>query len=178
VIGETGALSEPGVSAVIMLGDRKWLRGIVWQEIDENLILRHITSKKQKPVEIDLKLAPMVLEELQILIGAEPLIVVDETTKKVTVNRHLLPASGPLIINDVTGLPWSPNEYRRKWRLVATKAAGCRRRCGTWIRRSGAISEGIQAGARSSSSATPPPTATFRRLPTMTAPRPRPPPRS
>jgi hypothetical protein len=40
-------LSEPGISEVIVRG-QKWLRGIVWQEIDENLILRHVTSKKQK----------------------------------------------------------------------------------------------------------------------------------
>lgn len=145
-IGETVPLDEPGVSAVIVAG-RKWLRGITWQEIDEKLILRHITSKKQKLVEIDLKLAPMVLEELQILIGAEPLIHVDEITKKVTVNRALLPASGPVIINDVTGLPWSPNEYRRKWRLVATKA-GVPKNVWSMDSRSGAISEGFLAGAR------------------------------
>jgi hypothetical protein len=88
----------------------------------------------------------MVLEELQILVGAEPLVHVDETTKKVTVNRALLPASGPIIINDVTGLPWSPNEYRRKWRLVAT-AAGVPKNVWNMDSRSGAISEAIQAGA-------------------------------
>jgi hypothetical protein len=146
VIGETVPLSEPGVSAVIV-GDKKWLRGIVYQEIDENLILKHVTSKKQKLVEVDLKLAPMVLEELQILIGAEPLIHVDEITKKVTVNRSLLPASGPIIINDVTGLPWSANEYRRKWRLVATKA-GVPKNVWSMDSRSGAISEGFLSGAR------------------------------
>jgi hypothetical protein len=48
---------------------QKWLRGIVWQEIDENLILRHVTSKKQKMTEVDLKLAPMVMEELQLMAG-------------------------------------------------------------------------------------------------------------
>lgn len=144
-IGEVVPISEPGVSAVIV-GDKKWLRGIVWQSIDENLILRHITSKKQKLVEIDLKLAPMVLEELQILVGSEPLVHVDETTKKVTVNRSLLPVSGAIAINDVTGLPWSPNEYRRKWRLVATKA-GVPKNVWSMDSRSGAISEAIQAGA-------------------------------
>jgi hypothetical protein len=145
VVGELVPLSEPGVSAVLMLG-QKWLRGITWQEIDENLILRHITSKKQKPVVIDLKLAAMVLEEFQIMIGDEPLIVVDDVTKKVTVNRHLLPASGPLVINDVTGLPWTANEYRRKWRLVAN-AAGVPKEVQNMDSRSGAISEAIQAGA-------------------------------
>ncbi|MCK1521241.1 MULTISPECIES: hypothetical protein [unclassified Bradyrhizobium] len=33
-----------------------------------------------------------------------------------------LPTSGPIIINDVTGLPWSTTEFRRKWRLVAKEA--------------------------------------------------------
>ena len=120
VIGEIIPLSEPGVSDVIFR-NHKWLRGIVWQEIDQNLILKHATSKNEK-TEVDLKLAPLVLAELQFLAGEEPLIVVNETTEKATVNRHLLPASGPIIICDTTGLPWSTAEFRRKWRLVATKA--------------------------------------------------------
>lgn len=145
VIGEYVPISEPGVSAVIV-GAKKWLRGIVWQEIDENLILSHVTSKKQKKLVVDLKLAPLVMTELQWLVGEEPLIVVDEITKKVAVNRHLLPANGPVAICDTSGLPWSGNEYRRKWRLVA-------RFCGipddVWNMdsRSGAISEGIASGA-------------------------------
>lgn len=145
VLGETVPLSEPGLSDIIVAG-RKWLRGIVWQEIDESLILRHVTSKKQKLVQIDLKLAPMVLAELQILVGSEPLVHVDETTKKMTVNRALLPPSGPVVLNDVTGMPWSPNEYRRKWRLVATKA-GVPKNVWSMDSRSGAISEAIEAGA-------------------------------
>lgn len=155
VVGELVPLSEPGLSDIIIpeanrrsgiVQNRKWLRGIVWQEIDDRLILKHVTSKKQKLVEIDLKLAAMVLEELQVLIGEEPLIVVDEVTKKVTVNRHLLPASGPVLINDVSGLPWTSNEYRRKWRKVAD-ACGLPKNVWNMDSRSGAISEAIQAGA-------------------------------
>lgn len=144
VIGEWVPLSEPGVSSVIS-GNRKWLRGIDWREVDDNLILRHITSKKQKETEVDLKLAPMVLEELGELIGGEPLIVVDNVTKKVTVNRHLLPASGPIIICDTNGLPWTDNEWRRKWRKVAT-AAGIPKNVWNMDSRSGAISEAVDAG--------------------------------
>jgi hypothetical protein len=33
-----------------------------------------------------------------------------------------LPDSGPLIICDTNGIPWSTPEFRRKWRLVAKKA--------------------------------------------------------
>lgn len=144
VIGEWVPLSEPGMSAVITK-DLKWLRGVVWQEIDENLILKHITSKKQKLTEIDLKLAPLVLAELQSMVGEDPLIVVDEITKRVTVNRHLLPASGPIMICDTNGLPWTGNEYRRKWRLVA-RVAGVPDNVWNMDSRSGAISEAIQAG--------------------------------
>lgn len=145
VIGELVPISEPGVSAVLVRG-LKWLRGIVWTEIDENLILRHITSKKQKMTEVDLKLAPMVMEELQRLAGDEPLLVVNEITKKVTVNRHLLPATGPVVYCETTSLPWTGNEYRRKWRLVARKA-GIPDNVWNMDSRSGAISEGIAAGA-------------------------------
>lgn len=144
VIGEYVPISEPGVSAIIHR-DRKWLRGIVWQEIDENLILRHVTSKKQKLAVIDLKLAPMVMEELQRLVE-EPLVMVDEVTKRVTVNRHLLPASGPIAKCETNGLPWFATEFRRKWRKIARKA-GVPDDVWSMDSRSGAISEAIQAGA-------------------------------
>lgn len=145
ILGEVVPLAEPGISDVIM-GKQKWLRGIRWEEIDDNLILKHITSKKQKLTEVDLKLAPMVLEELQIYAGDERLVLVDEVTKKVTVRRDLLPASGPIILNELTMMPWSANEYRRKWRKIA-------RHCEvpdevfSMDSRSGAISEAIAAGA-------------------------------
>jgi hypothetical protein len=133
VIGEWVPISEPGVSAAIW-GEQKWLRGITWQEIDANLILKHVTSKKQKEVVIDLKLAPMVMEELALMVGAS------------SVTRDNLPAAGPIITNELNGLPWSHNEYRRKWRLVAN-AVGIPKNIKNMDSRSGAISEGIMAGA-------------------------------
>lgn len=144
VIGEWVPLSEPGVSAVIS-GDKKWLRGIDWSEVDENLILKHVTSKKQKETVIDLKLAPMVLEELAELLDGKPLIVVDDASKKVIVNRHLLPASGPIVICDTNGQPWTDTEWRRKWRKVAT-ACGIPKNVWNMDSRSGAISEAVDAG--------------------------------
>jgi len=145
VIGEMVPLSEPGVSAIIRDG-RKWLRGIVWQEIDEDLILRHVTSKKQKLMQADLKFAPLVMRELQRIAGEQPLVVTDEATKKVTVNRHLLPAAGPVVKNELNAMPWSANEWRRKWRLVATRA-GVPKNIQNMDSRSGAISEAVDAGA-------------------------------
>ncbi|MGX9424874.1 MULTISPECIES: site-specific integrase [Bradyrhizobium] len=119
--------------------------GIVWQEIDHNLILRHVTSKKGKETEVDLKLAPMVLEEFGEMIGGQPLVVVDQVTKKVSVNRHLLPASGPVIVCDTSGLPWTDCEWRRKWRKVA-RTCGIPDNVWNMDSRSGAISEAIDAG--------------------------------
>jgi hypothetical protein len=78
----------------------------------------------------------MVIEELAFMVGVSPS----------DLTRDMLPASGPIVICDTNGLPWSHNEYRRKWRKVA-------RHCGipddVWNMdsRSGAISEADLAGA-------------------------------
>jgi hypothetical protein len=135
VIGEWVPLREPGVSAVFWKG-QKWLRGIVWQEIDDHLVLKHVTSKKQKEVVIDLKLAPMVLEELALMAKTTPAML----------TRDMLPATGPIITNEINAMPWSSNEYRRKWRKVAD-LVGIPKSIKNMDSRSGAISEGIMAGA-------------------------------
>jgi len=102
VIGEWVPLGEPGESDVVH-GDRKWLRGLRWSDIDDKMILRHRVGAGRRPIEVDLRTAPMVLEELE----------------EFSVSR---PTSGPVIICDTNGLPWSTAEFRRKWRLVAKKA--------------------------------------------------------
>lgn len=106
VIGEWVPASEPGISDIFK-GSEKWVRGIRWSNIDENLILRHTiySGRRHEPKEvvINLKDAPMVMEELALL--GEP-----------------LPRTGPMVICDTNGLPWSGNEYRRKWRIVANEA--------------------------------------------------------
>lgn len=108
VVGEWVPIAEPGVSSVTWHGE-KWLRGITWQEIDERLILTHITSKKQKQIQINLRMAPMVMDELAIMFRTTP----------AALTREMLPTSGPIIVNEINALPWSDNEYRRKWRIVA-----------------------------------------------------------
>jgi hypothetical protein len=97
VIGEWVPLSEPGASDVIHKG-LKWVRGLRWNTIDENLILR------LGRVEFDLKLAPMVLEELTTW-GERP-----------TDGR-------PIIVREVDGFPYASHEFRRQWRQIA-RAAG------------------------------------------------------
>ena len=125
VIGEWVPSSEPGLSEVVD-GGHKWLRGIRWSEIDENLILRHTTSKRQKDVEVDLKLAPMVMEELNLL-GDRP-------------------KSGPIVVYEKSGRPYQAVQFRKEWRLVAT-AAGVPENVFNMDSRAGAISEATDAGA-------------------------------
>lgn len=131
VIGEMVPISEPGVSDVMWNG-KKWLRGIRWEEIDANLILRHTTSKRQKEIEIDLKLAPMVMEELQLTYGAT--------------DRAILPAHGPIIINEMTLRPWRNITFRQQWRKFAD-IVGVPRTVKNMDTRAGAISEATDAGA-------------------------------
>lgn len=143
-IGEMVPLSEPGASDVIVDNKLKWLHGLRWSEIDDELFLRHTTSKKGKDIEVDLKLAPMVMEELLLL--APGLIVVNETTKQATVNRQLLPGSGPIVVCELTGTPWLAAEFRRKWRIIAD-TKGIPKEVKNMDSRSGAISEAEEAGA-------------------------------
>jgi len=139
VIGEWVPVNEPGVSDVIQTKKfkgkkttKKWISGLRWEKIDENLILRHVTSKRSKKVEIDLKLGPMVMEEFQSMFGST--------------DRAAMPASGPVILCEVNAWPYYNTEFRRKWRKVAT-AAGIPTTIKNMDTRSGAITEAAAAGA-------------------------------
>jgi hypothetical protein len=60
VIGEWVPIEEDG-EALLVDGELKWTRGLLWERDRRNLILRHQTSKTGKPAVFDLKLAPMVM---------------------------------------------------------------------------------------------------------------------
>lgn len=124
-IGEWVPIAEPGVSDLTYRG-KKWLHGLRWQEIDENMILRHVTSKRGKIIEVDLKLAPMVMEELE-------LYPYRDTT-------------GPIIICESSGMPYITSEFRRKWRIVA-EGAGIPKEVRNMDSRAGGITEASDAGA-------------------------------
>ncbi len=61
VLGEWVPIAEPGVSDVVNSMGSKWLRGLRWESIDENMTIRHVTSKRGKPIERSLRNAPMVM---------------------------------------------------------------------------------------------------------------------
>lgn len=126
VIGEWVPQNEKGASDVLA-GGQKWLRGIRWSEIDQNLILRHTTSKRGKDIEVNLRLAPMVIEEFDRL-------------------GFPLPTSGPVIISEASGICWTNYEFRRIWRKVAV-AAGIPASVYNMDSRAGGISEATDAGA-------------------------------
>lgn len=128
VIGEWVPQSEPGPLTDIFEGNDKWMRGLRWEEIDDDLILRHMTSKRQKEHEVDLKLAPMVLEELRLQFP------------------NGLPETGPVIISEKHGVPWRTSEFRRQWREIADKA-GVPKGVYNMDSRAGAITEASEAGA-------------------------------
>lgn len=127
VIGEWIPISEPGLSAVTS-GNEKWLRGLDWKEIDANWICKHVTSKRQKEIVVNLRLAGMAVEEFK------------------RSDRSAFPASGPIIIDEKTQLPYYAHDFRRAWREVA-EAAGIPRSIRNMDTRAGAISEATDAGA-------------------------------
>lgn len=126
VLGEWVPIAEPGMSDVVNKVGAKWLRGLRWEEIDDNLILRHITSKRGKPIERSLRSAPMVMEELG--------------------RFKELPKSGPVICYEKSGQPWSVSYFRHVWREIATEA-GVPKNIRNQDSRAGAITEATDAGA-------------------------------
>jgi hypothetical protein len=101
VLGELVPLNDPEPSDVI-LGEEKWVRGIRWNQIDSNLILRHTRSLDSKEVEIDLKKHPLVMAELN---------------KMMPLPRN----SDPVIIDEDTRKPYLAWKFRRLWRTFATR---------------------------------------------------------
>jgi hypothetical protein len=105
VIGEWVPIGEPGPSDIVR-DNEKWVRGLLWSDLDDNMVLRRVLTSgrrdQQKPVKYSLKRSQMTMEEIN----------------RVSVERR----NGPMIICEFSGLPWSANEYRRKWRIVADKA--------------------------------------------------------
>lgn len=101
VIGEWVPNSEPGMSEVTD-GTNKWINGIRWNGIDDNLTLYHHPSAGGDFIEIDLSMCPMVMEEIKRL-GSRP-------------------KSGPIIVKDDTKQPYAENTFRYLWRKAADAA--------------------------------------------------------
>jgi hypothetical protein len=136
VLGEWIPNSEPGVSEVLD-GNMKWLKGLRWEEIDADLVAHHVTSKRKKLSEPDLKLAPLVMAELERMYINVP---------QCTLTRDMLPARGPVILDLRRGIPYYADDFREQWRKLAT-ACGVPLNVQNRDARAGAISEAIAMGA-------------------------------
>jgi integrase len=124
VIGEwePAPLAEGG----ILYKGRRWVNGLLWTDIDANLILRKMHTKTEITVEHNLKLHPMILEEIA----------------KVPPERRV----GPIILSERTGEPYKNCHFSQTWRKVAN-AAGIPPEVWNMDARAGGISEGYDAGA-------------------------------
>ena len=127
VIGAWVPISERAPSDLVH-GAWKWIKGIRWEEVDADMVLSHITSKKKKLVTVDLTTLPLVMLCLQ------------------STDRSSHPATGPIIVCEKTSLPWIDRHYRYAWRQIA-------RECGVpddvqnRDSRAGGITEALAAGA-------------------------------
>lgn len=86
IIGEWVPLSEKGGDPNVTYGDQKWRRGLRWEEIDADWVVRHPTITAEGEIVEDLKNYPMVKAEL---------------------DRIARRPSGPVIINEHAGIPWT-----------------------------------------------------------------------
>lgn len=125
VIGEWLPVEEEG-EGYLVDGEESWSRGILWEEIDDDLVLRHRTSKTGKIAVFDLKLAPLVLAELEHF-------------------KHR-PERGPIIVAPATGQPYRAYAFRRAWREIA-RWAGVPDDVFNMDSRAGGISEAFDAEA-------------------------------
>ncbi|MHC2623516.1 hypothetical protein ACVIW2_005548 [Bradyrhizobium huanghuaihaiense] len=105
IIGRWVPLSEPGPDD-IKNESQKWVDGLLWSDIDDNFFLRKKVQTGRNGeitlIERNLKRLSMVMEEIN---SVPP-----------------WKRSGPMIICEYSGKPWSANEFRRKWRIVADAA--------------------------------------------------------
>jgi hypothetical protein len=97
-IGEWVPLTDAPPSDIIR-GSEKWVRGLRWNEISDDLVLRHVPSWGGETREFRLTECPMVRDELRRL-GTRP-------------------KGGPVIVNERTKQPYSENGFRYAWRRIA-----------------------------------------------------------
>ncbi len=110
VIGAWVPLEEQTKPSDITANSTKWVRGIRWNEIEDDMVLRHKSEGWQDNIEFDLRNAPMVLDELK----RQYDFTIDRSP------RNQLPRSGPIIKSEYDGLPWEATEFRRWWRICAS----------------------------------------------------------
>lgn len=126
VIGEWEPVPTGGIEGGIMLGGRRWVRGLTWAGISDAFVVMKVTTKTGSEVAHDLSLCPLVMD----LLG------------RIADNRRI----GPLIIDETAGRPYAEHAYAREWRSIA-RVAGIPDAVWNMDARAGGISEADDAGA-------------------------------
>ncbi|MTW16107.1 integrase [Rhodoplanes serenus] len=126
VIGEWEPIPEGEAPTGIVLGGRRWVRGLTWADITADQTVSKETTKTGAVVGHDLRLCPLVLDLLD----------------QVPAERRV----GPLIIDETAGRPYAEHAYAREWRVIA-RTAGIPDAVWNMDARSGGISEADDAGA-------------------------------
>ena len=118
----------PGAAGVggIVFKDRRWANGLVWSDIDSDFILRKETIKRGVPVEHDLRICPLVLQEIE-LIPPEKRI-------------------GPMVISETTGEPYKRGKFSETFARVR-KTTDVPSTIWNMDSRAGAISEAYDGGS-------------------------------
>lgn len=114
-----------GENASLTLNGRRW-SGIAWSDIGEDCVLRWTSPKRDRYVEIDLAVYPMIAAAL----AAAPK------------ERRV----GPVIVDERSGLPYAEGAYGRRWRGFAD-TAGLPPEIWNRDLRAGGVTEGREAGA-------------------------------
>lgn len=125
VIGEWEPIVGEAASGGIVLNKRRWVNGLTWADLNDQLEIYKEMSKTGATAAHDLKLCPIIMSLLQ-----------------------LMPANrvGPLIIDEYAGRPYATDGYQREWRAIA-KLAGIPAHIWNMDARAGGISEADDAGA-------------------------------
>lgn len=128
VIGEWTPVPDGAAvkAGEFVLNGRRWGRGLTWEDLSRDLVIRKATTKTGAFAAHDLKLCPLVLDLLE----------------RVPPDQRF----GPLIIDEAQSRPYAESSYGREWRIVA-RAAGIPNHVWNMDARAGAITEAEDAGA-------------------------------
>jgi hypothetical protein len=124
-IGEWLPGAGDGDGGIVVRGHR-WANGLLWSDIGPDLILRKKHVKTGFDGSYDLRLAPNVLAEIDLI----PL------------ERRV----GPMVVSEATGQPYKWTKYPENFRRVAS-AAGIPSNVWSMDARAGAVTEAYSAGA-------------------------------
>jgi hypothetical protein len=128
VIGEYGCRRRNPANALETWKGQKWLRGLIWSEIDRR---PHPASRHVQATEDD-RNRPEARAD-------------GHGRTEATTPADAMPHD-PCIICETSAMPWTPSEFRRKWRIVADYA-GIPANVKNMDSRAGGITEATEAGA-------------------------------